>query len=129
MKPSYWIPEERYYELRTFCKNYDLWKAALADIDTFAGHSGSCISVCRSIDRYSVEQKAMLRKAMADRIELVDGCARDCDESIGRYILEATTQGLSYDDICKRHDLDVNRAEYFDKYRRFYYLLSERKDN
>lgn len=125
-KVSWWIPEKDYTELRTYCALYNTWKAVIEDIDTFSGHSSSFVKATPDIDMYTVENRAMIRSAMQGRIDLLDSVAVDTDPVLGKHVLKGITCGIRYEDL-NINDI-CTRTEYYENFRKFLYLLRERRN-
>lgn len=125
-KNKYYIDKHRYYELKHFCLQYGEWKK-------------SYTSCCESIifaSRYEempasnmpgdlTAKYAMKRAQYAEKIELIERIAREADEFLYPYILKAVTEGLSYTYLKARLEIPCGRDMYYDRYRKFFWLLSE----
>ena len=129
-KNKYWIEKHRHYELKHFCLQYPTWKRAYDDLDdlgmtltkfdcTPAGNSepGDPTAKCAI-------KKAYYRK----RIELIERAARKADEWLWNYILKAVTEDLSFTYLKTRLEIPCSRDTYYDRYRRFFWILSESRD-
>jgi hypothetical protein len=128
-KNKYYIDKHRYYELKHFCLQYNEWKKAYA-------------SCCESIiftSRFEVipadntpgdltAKYAMRRAQYGERIKMIEGLAREADEFLYPYILKAVTEGLSYTYLKTRLDIPCGRDMYYDRYRKFFWLLSEHRN-
>lgn len=128
-KSKYYIDKHRYYELKHFCLQYNEWRKA---------YSSCCEAVLfgSKFDRMpssnipsDITAKYGMMKAHYDRrIKLIEQCAKDADEFLYPYILRAVTEGLSYTHLKARLDIPCGRDMYYDRYRRFFWLLSEMRD-
>ena len=127
VKNPYWIDKHRYYELKHFCLQYPEWKKAYAE---YVGPSISSISRRPSTNDYSnpTENRAIMKAYYSDRIELIEKIARDTDRELHNYILQAVTQELSYTYLKSRLNIPCGRDMYYDRYRRFFWLLSEARN-
>jgi len=73
--------------------------------------------------------KYAIKKAYyGERIKLLEQVALETDEFLCPYILKAVTEGLSYTHLKARLDIPCGRDMYYDRYRRFFWLLSEARD-
>ena len=59
---------------------------------------------------------------------MVEQAAMDADEYLWHYILRAVTEGLSYTYLKSRLDIPCSKDTYYDRYRRFFWLLSEARN-
>lgn len=127
VKNPYWIDKHRYYELKHFCLQYPAWKRAYAD---YNGPSVSSINRSPSTNDYSnpTADRAILKAYYSDRIELIEKIAMETDRELYNYILQAVTQELSYTYLKSRLNIPCGRDMYYDRYRRFFWLLSEARD-
>ena len=128
-KSKYYIDKHRYYELKHFCLQYNEWKKA---------YSSCCEAVifASKFDRMpssnlpgDITAKYAIRRAQyGDRIKMIEKAAKDADDFLYPYILRAVTEGLSYTYLKARLDMPCGRDMYYDRYRKFFWLLSELRD-
>lgn len=52
----------------------------------------------------------------------------DADEELYSYILKAVTEGLSYTYLKTALEMPCGRDAYYDRYRRFFWLLDKERD-
>lgn len=124
----YWIDKHRYYELKHFCLQYHIWKrtyAALTELKTISNlekiSSGNTVS--------DPTAKQAIRKAYySDRIEMVESAAYDADNVLSEYILRAVTEGLSYTYLKSKLGIPCSRDTYYDRYRKFFWLLNNARN-
>lgn len=123
---KYFIEKHRYYELKHFCLQYCEWKkshAACGQTIIFASRFESFPANNMPSD---LTAKYALRRAQyAERIEMIENAAKEADEFLYSYILKAVTEGLSYTHLKSKLNIPCGRDMYYDRYRRFFWLLSE----
>lgn len=128
-KNKYYIDKHRYYELKHFCLQYKEWKKAYAscnDAVIFASRFDQRVASNTPCD---ITAKYGMMKAHYDRrIKLIENTAKEADEFLYPYILRAVTEGLSYTYLKAALDIPCGRDMYYDRYRRFFWLLSELRD-
>lgn len=128
-KNKYWIDRHRYYELKHFCLQYSSWKktyAALTDLGV----------TTTLMDRFpssnvpaDLTATYAIRKAYyAERIKTVESAAMEADKDLYIYILKAVTEGMSYTYLKSKLDIPCSRDTYYDRYRRFFWLLNKMRD-
>lgn len=125
-KNKYYIDKHRYYELKHFCLQYKEWKKAYTscnDAVIFASKFEKQSST--NIPSDITAKYGMMKANYAKRIKLIEQCAIDADEFLHPYILKAVTEGLSYPNLRSMHDIPCGRDMYYDRYRKFFWLLSE----
>lgn len=125
-KNRYWIDKHRHYELKHFCLQYREWKKAYAEFDD--------VSVPLSmIDRVSTSsmpgdptaKRAILKTYYSERIKLLERIALETDNCLHTYILKAVTEGLSYTYLKTVMGIPCGRDMYYDRYRKFFWLLDK----
>lgn len=126
---KYWISKHRYYELKHFCLQYPIWKKAYAAINDSPG-SASIIemSPCTNLVSDRTGRNAVLKAYYAERIELIERTAYRTDHVLGSYILRAVTEELSYTYLSHTAFPILNADMYYDRYRKFFWLLSNERD-
>lgn len=126
-KNKYWIDKHRHYELKHFCLQYPDWKRAYVNLDGFRGGSDNMQS---RINRPSdpTGKAVELRNLYLERMDLVKRMAYEADQELGSYIFIAVTEGLSYTYLKTKLAIPCGRDMYYDRYRRFFWLLSQARD-
>lgn len=129
VKNKYWIDKHRHYELKHFCLQYPLWKRAYAALNS-AIVSTSKLNAEPTVNtpgdptaKYAIKKAYYL-----ERIELVENAAKDADAELYTYILKAVTEELSYTYLKNRLAIPCGRDLYYDRYRRFFWLLSHSRN-
>lgn len=124
-KNRYWIDKHRHYELKHFCLQYPSWKKEY-DILKVPSISSSMMEQFPSINLHSdpTASFAIRRTYYAERIHLIEKTAMEADKYLYEYILRAVTEGLSYTYLKSRLDIPCGRDMYYDRYRKFFWLLS-----
>ena len=126
-KNKYWISKHRYYELKHFCLQYNEFKSMRAALLSKAESVG-----IRGVigDKTGVAFKdptgdiSVCLALVSHHIELIEKCARNADNELSDYILEAVTKELSYDALRAREGIPCGKDMFYDRYRRFFYILS-----
>ena len=123
---DYWISKHRHYELKHFCLQYPDWKKEYITLGV-PTISSSVLDRLPSGSHIGdpVAEYAMRRVYYAERIDLIEKVARETDKYLYEYILRAVTEGLSYTYLKSRLKIPCGRDMYYDRYRRFFWLLSE----
>lgn len=128
-KSKYYIDKHRYYELKHFCLQYKEWKKAYAACNDAVIFGSKFEKTTSSNIPSDITAKYGMMKAHYDRrIKLIEKIALDTDEFLYPYILKAVTEGLSYPYLKTQMDIPCGRDMYYDRYRKFFWLLSELRD-
>ena len=128
-KNKYWIEKHRYYELKHFCLQYPEWKKAHADcLDSDVPMS--MIDGARSCEGVydPTSTRAITRAHYSRRIQMLEQVAKDADKYLWQYILKAVTEGLSYTYLKTKLGIPCGRDMYYDRYRKFFWLLSKARE-
>lgn len=124
-KNKYWISKHRHYELKHFCLQYPIWKSAYAALDP-----GVQMSVAEKLPSTNLPgdpsaRMAIKRAYYSERIDLIERIAEEADKQLCNYILKAVTEGLSYTYLKARLEIPCGRDMFYDRYRRFFWLLNK----
>lgn len=128
-KSKYYIDKHRHYELKHFCLQYPIWKrtyAALLDLSITSSYMTGMPSGGGLSD--TTAKSAIRRTYYADKIKLVEETAKEADPYLYEYILKAVTEGLSYTYLRTILEIPCGRDMFYDRYRKFFWLLSTARD-
>lgn len=126
-KNKYWIDKNRHYELKHFCLQYPEWKRA------YNSSPDISLSTTESIPRTNrhsdlTAKQAMRKTYYLERIKLIEKVAKEADSELHSYILKAVTEELSYTYLKTKTEIPCGRDMYYDRYRRFFWLLDKERD-
>lgn len=124
-KNPYYIPKERYYELKHFCFQYNDWLKALAVLNGWSTSNDIWLAgiVKNNCPASQTERIAIARSYYAKRIELISKCLEEIQPAIAPFIIKGVTDGLSYD-ILAAQGCPCCREYYYGEYRKFFWQLS-----
>ena len=126
VKNKYRIDKHRHYELKHFCLQYPEWKRAYVEFSDISMPLSTIERVSTSnLPGDPTAKRAMMKAHYSERIELVEKVAKETDICLWEYILKAVTENLSYTYLKTRLGIPCSRDMYYDRYRRFFWLLSE----
>lgn len=122
----YYIPKERYYELKYHCLQYSDWKKNIVT----ARNSINISASKRSPGRGSGTSDPVMRVAMAinyydELIKEVERCCKEAEPELQLYLLKGVTEGLSYETLLARYEIPCGKDMYYDRYRKFFYILDK----
>lgn len=126
-KNKYWIDKNRFYELKYFCLQYPLWKYAYNALDGIRVSSFDLTNTKATPDTDILGSIMDERTLYLGRMELVEKSAREADPYLASYILKAVTEGHSFNYLKARLEIPCSRDTYYDRYRRFFWLLDQAK--
>ena len=131
-KNDYYIPRHRYYELLHFCRQYTDYMAEKEQIlaacvrPVVANHTITT-DVMASHRTDHMERWAIRLADVDDKIKLIEQAAVDADEALSGYILMSVTSGLGYDTMNARYNVPCSRNTFYDRYRKFFWILDQRR--
>ena len=129
VKNRYYIDKHRHYELKHFCLQYPKWKKAyIESLDNDISLSMIDGSIINEGIYDPTSSRAITRTYYSKRMELLEQVAKDADKYLWHYILKAVTEGLSYTYLKTKLDIPCGKDMYYDRYRKFFWLLSEIRD-
>lgn len=129
-KNKYWVEKHRYYELKHFCMQYPFWKKTYLELN---GLQSSCAYNLIGGSKTNIPHDPTSRLA-EDRInyfnkmQLVEQAALAADPDLASYILSGVTEGLSYGILKTKFGIPCGKDMYYDRYRRFFWLLNDLRD-
>lgn len=124
---KYWINKHRHYELKHFCLQYPEWKKAYRSFPGLASSVSERLSDSVSHSDPTARH-AMRRADYIERMRLIERIAGETDAALHAYILKAVTEGLSYTYLRTKLDIPCSRDMYYDRYRKFFWLLDSARD-
>lgn len=128
-KSKYWIPKHRYYELKHYCLQYKHWWELYVKLQfKMEAYKGS--EVHSSTPGNPTEKQAIAMAECKKAMELVEKTARDTckDEPIlAPFLLKSVTEALPYYQLKPEYEIPCGRDMFYELYRRFFYILSQRR--
>lgn len=124
-KNKYWISKHRHYELKHFCLQYPEWKRTCA---LRTGKSTCLATVTTSLKNHNFLYSPISNNSSllncTELIELIEQTAIEADQYLYEYILKGVTEGRSYTYLKAVMGIPCGRDMYYDRYRKFFWLLS-----
>lgn len=127
-KNKYWIDKHRHYELKHFCLQYPTWKSEILNLYNMSRPITFTSGISTNQPGDPTANLALTRIAYTERIEMIERIAREADGYLYKYILRAVTEGLSYMQLKTRLGMPCSRDTYYDRYRRFFWLLNQARN-
>ena len=129
IKNKYHIDKHRHYELKHFCLQYPKWKKAYREVDDTSISLSTIENVNSSnIPGDPTAKRAILKAHYSEKINLIEKIAMETDQYLCGYILRAVTEELSYTYLKTRLGIPCGRDMYYDRYRKFFWLLDEARN-
>lgn len=124
---KYYVNRFRYNELRFFCRQYDIWKAAYKGLSTLVSQKLDGTIPAKDIVK-PVEITAAAADDFLRKINMVEYSAELADPTLAKWIVKGVTEGLSYDIMNARETIPCCRDDYYRAYRKFFWILSRKRD-
>ena len=128
-KNEFYIPRERFLELKHFCKQYNTWQMMLTSWTNL--YTKSIVTAEKlghnvlDITGKTVEYREKYQK----KIDMIDQAAKLADDEICDILIEGVTQGRSFNMLEARHGgLPFSSEYYYSRYRKFFYILDGLRD-
>ena len=124
---KYGLTKHRFLELKYFCLQYDEWKKELEQLrDTIksADTTGQPVS---NYPEHPTEILAIKRAELSYKCDLIEETAREAGGDIWKYVLLGVTkEENTYTRLTKMCGMPCCRNVYYEKRRKFYYVLSNK---
>jgi hypothetical protein len=125
-KSKYWIPKHRYYELKHFCLQYPEWKRMYSDLGLETG--ASKLNVRRGSDISNPTARfGQMRAELWNAMELISKTATEASPDLGRFLLKAVTEEIPFTQLQTLYGIPCGKDLYYETYRKFFWLLSNKK--
>lgn len=129
VKNKYWIDKHRHYELKHFCLQYPRWKKLYIYLDNKTTISPKLYEVKGNGGKVDMTARIAIDKAYyLEKIDLIEETAMETDSSLYPYILKGITEGLSYTYLKTKMSMPCGKDMYYDRYRKFFWLLSNKRN-
>ena len=126
-KSEYWLPKHRYYELKHYCLQYPEWKHLYSSLYVPFEPFIKYMREGRTLPTRPAERVALILADVKRAMDLVEQCCDDVSEELSPFLLKGVTEGLSYDKLQALYEISYGRDAYYEAYREFFYILSQRK--
>ena len=123
-KNPYWLPKERYLELRHFVKGYWWYMNELRSL--YAAKGKSLIDLTEGKKRYSFNDMPHLALYYEERLDLIDKALSEVGGDIfGPTLLWVITDNVSYDKVNAQCPIPCGRRQFYQMYRQFFWVLDK----
>lgn len=125
-KNPYWIPRHRYLELKNWCLQYHEWEKEY----------DACVYLTSKIPRGEkssnvsdpTSKMAVHMSELKKNMDLVNWICEEVAPDFTISLLVAIVNNFSYDDVVMYNPTLPSRAEWYKTRRRFFYILSQKRD-
>ena len=126
-KNKYHISRHRYLELYHFCLQYNEWRAA--SITSYSIGKSILYAAGKRTNQVSrpTEDLAVKNSQGELFMKLVKETCFEADGVIGKWLFVGVTEGASFNKLKLLYDLPCERDMYYDRYRKFFWLLDKKR--
>lgn len=114
----YKLPKHRFLELRHYCLQYPEWKKRYLVADRYL----AAVKATGEFDD-PIGDTASYMAELSRNIKMVENAAVRADEYLAPFLMKAVTEGLSFDQMAAFETIYCGRNMFYDRYRRFFYIL------
>lgn len=126
----YHISKHKMLELRHFCLQYPEWKKEYSRLSQISVNGVNLDKILTTKTNDYTDQTAQIAVEKAEyftKMKLVERTANEADSTLGYYILKAVTEDISFDKLNARSRIPCCRDTFYDRYRKFFWLLSKER--
>jgi len=124
---KYNISSHRFMELYHFCMQYNEWKDELRyKCDAVGSPVMSDVPAAHdNVDTTSAI--AIRRNMLSKKCEIIEQTAIEADPELYQYLIKAVTnEGITYSYLSTMMRIPCGKKRYYERRRRFYFLLSQK---
>ena len=127
-KKKYEISKHRFLELYHYCMQYGEWIDELESMtDTVKGMGNTEGTRSGGNAGSATERLVIRRMKLQEKCEAIEQTAMEADPDLYQYIIEGvTTEYATYNYLKMSKDIPCGKTVYYDRRRKFYWLLSQR---
>lgn len=125
---KYEISKHRFLELYHYCMQYREWIDELNHMtDTVKGLANTEGTRSSGEAGSATERLVIRRMKLQEKCEIIEQTAIDADPTLYPYIIEGVTnEYATYRYLKQTQDIPCGKDMYYDRRRRFYWLLSQK---
>ena len=117
----------RYYELKHFCLQYPEWKRRYADLGLETG--ASKLNAMRGSDVSDPTTRfGQMRAELWSAMELISKTATEASPDLDKFLLKAATEEIPFTQLQTLYGIPCGKDLYYEAYRKFFWLLSIKKN-
>ena len=126
-KNKYWIPREKYYELLYFSRQYSTMRQEIRELRTAYPVLNCDEHVTCSDISDPVMSAATRIEELRGKMKLIEDTAMEAGPDIYKWLLIGVTTERSFDFLNKKLNMPASRNTYYDRYRKYFYYLAQKR--
>lgn len=125
---KYSISKNRFFELYYWCLQYNEWKNELKYLTNTVGVIEITDIITNSNSGDYTQRLSMRRRGLEQNCQIIEQTAIEADLDIYQYIIKAVTEEeVTYQHLKLIMEIPCGKDMYYDRRRKFYWLLDKRK--
>lgn len=126
-KNRWWISKNSYYAAYYFSMKYREWKDEYKNLENTLSSPGYDNMPHGSGISKPTEDDGIKKAELDKKIKLIENTVEEADKEMYRWLLKAVTQeGVTYNYLKQIMDIPFSRNTFYDRRRKFYYILSKK---
>ena len=128
-KNKYWISKHRFLEISHHCMQYNEWKDEYRTLENQSPKGVDYDGMPHGTDVGNPTESIGMRMAeLKTKIERIESVAKEADPVLAKYILKAVTnEDVTFNYLKQFMDIPCEKDMYYDRRRKFYWLMSRKK--
>lgn len=129
-KNKYWLSNAAFYQAYYFALRYQEFKDTLEEMgDGSRGLSYDPQPHGGSANKSSLEDLAIKRSRISAKVDIIESACRLADAEMYPWLIKAVTNNdVGYDYLRYQLGIPYSRGTFYDRRRKFYYILSHKLD-
>lgn len=125
---KYGISTNRFWELRSFCLQYNEWKDMLKyNVDTVKSPTITDMPTGKGRTSDPTATRGVDRALLSQKCDIIEQTARETDEVLYPYIIKAVTnKGIGYNYLSAVMNIPCSHNTWYKVRRQFYILLNKK---
>lgn len=126
-KNKWWISKHSYYAAYHFAMKYGEWKDEYKNLDNTLSSPGYDNMPHGSGISRPTEDDGIKKAELKTKINLIEDTVKETDGDMYKWLLRAVTkEGCTYNYLRKVMKMPYGRNTFYDRRRKFYYILSKK---
>lgn len=126
---KYWLTNSAFYQAYYFALRYQEFLDTLEEMGDGSRGLSYDSQPHGSASKSSLEDLAIRRSRVSSKVDLIESACRLADADLYPWLLKAVTNNdIGYDYLYYQLGIPCSRGTFYDRRRKFYYILSHKLD-
>ena len=128
-KSKYWLSNAAFYQAYYFALRYQEFKDTLEEMGDGSRGLSYDSQPHGSASKSSLEDLAIKRSRISAKVDIIESACRLADAEMYPWLIKAVTNNdVGYDYLRYQLGIPYSRGTFYDRRRKFYYILSHKLD-